>query len=155
MSLRRELHALLPIGSDLFSLEPADYLADDAPAVADPPGALRETVRTIVWERDGEQRSIRDIREQEVLWLHARHREDPRVPAYLAGWAAAVQFVTDRHAELAAAGALPERVAQRLEYCMPFELFSPDVLDLRRPQTADDFTAALLSSKKRLAGFLP
>lgn len=155
MSLRRELHALLPIRSELFSLEAADSIDEDAPDEDDPPGDLRITVRTIVWEREGEALSIRDIREQEVVWLLARHREDPRVRAYMEGWAAALQFVFARHAELAAAGALSERARQRLEYAMPHELLSPGVLDLRRPRTADDFTAALLASKQRLAMFSP
>ncbi|HEY8379301.1 MAG TPA: hypothetical protein VIK91_22560 [Nannocystis sp.] len=155
MSLRRELYALLPIRSDRFSLESGEFVDEDAPEVADPAGPLRATVRTVTWEVGDEGRSILDIREQEVIWLHARHREDPRVRAYMAGWAAALQFVVDRHAELQAVGRLPRRVAERLEFALPCELFCPAVLDLKRPQTADDFTEALLTNKKRLGMFLP
>lgn len=155
MSLRRELHALLPIRSDRFSLESGEYIDEDAPDVADPPGALRVTVRTVVWEASDGALSIRDVKEQGVMWLHARHREDPRVRAYMEGWAAALQFVLDRHAELAAAGALSARVSERLEFSMPFDLFCPAVLDLKRPRTADEFAEALLSSKQRLGRLLP
>jgi hypothetical protein len=37
---------------------------------------------------------------------------------------------------------------------MPFNLVQSDVLQLTRPQTAEDFTQALLGSKRRLGGML-
>ncbi|MEZ4449651.1 MAG: hypothetical protein R3B09_09235 [Nannocystaceae bacterium] len=144
----------------------------------DPSGRLRGTFRTLLWEVDRGVRSIRDIKEQEVLVLHAEHREDPRIPAYLAGWAAALQVLFDRHAELVASiPAEPEspslhlthrlplapapsvdpatsRLLNRFEASLPGDFVHPDVLGLRRASTADDFTDALLTSKKRLGSFV-
>lgn len=150
MDLARAFAEHLPIRADAFALElvPDEHRGDA-------PSDLRATLRTLVWDdRDGE-RSLRDIREQTVVIVRREHSDDPRVPAYFAGWAAALRFVLERHAELAAAGLRTEALRQRLEYSLPMDLVFPGVLRLRRPQTADDFTAALLSGKKRLGRLLP
>lgn len=149
MRVFSQFQALFPIRSDHYAIELVGALDEGAPA------DLVATVQTIVWEGEGAARTVRDIRQQEVVWLLARHREDPRVPAYLTGWADALRFVLARHAELAATGELPRAVAQRLEFALPHELLCPQLLDLRRPQTAEAFTEALLVSDKRLGRFLP
>lgn len=151
---------LFPISSERFSLELVrESVHQDAGEVwggidGVDEGPLRATLRTIVWEVDGETRSIRDIKEQIVPWLCAEHREDPRVRAYLEGWAQAVRYVLAQHDELQAAGSTGA-AADKLEISMPYDFFYPAVLRLRRPQTADQFTEALLSSKKRLGKLLP
>lgn len=152
---------LFPIRSERFSLELVCEHVDETTgevfggADGQDGGDLRATMRTIGWDVEDGVQSIRDVKEQQVVWLLARHREDARARAYLQGWAQAVQFVLERHEELRAAGTLTEQAAQRIDYSMPYEFMGPDVLDLRRPQTADEFTDALLSSKKRLGGLLP
>jgi hypothetical protein len=117
-------------------------------------GRLVATLRMILWDLDGGERTVRDIREQELVVLHGERSYDPRVPAYFAGWAAAVRFVFGRLDELAAAGELPD-LDERLGDLLPADLVFSEVLEQRRPQTADDFTEALLSGKKRLGGLLP
>lgn len=139
-----------PIGSELFELA---LVSESGGAQADPRGHWRATIRLIVFERVDGDRQVRDIKEQECVWLYPQHREDPRVPAYVAGWAAAVQFIFERNAELVDAG--DAGASDRIDTAMPFDFFNPDVLALRRPQTAEDFTDALLSSKKRLGKLLP
>ena len=151
---------VFPIRSDVFELAFVSEVVDERTGEVsggtceDPRGYWRATLRTISWERgaDGEPQ-IRDVKEQECVWLYPEQKDDPRVPAYVAGWAAAVQYVLDRHAELAEAG--DGGVTDRLDVVMPYEFFCPLVLRLRRPQTADEFTDALLSSKSRLGKLLP
>lgn len=150
-----------PIGSDTFSVELVpETVHEDSGEITggvheSADGRLLATLRTYVWEIEGGVRSIRDIREQQLVVLPAELSADPRVPAYFAGWAAALRHVLERHAELAAAGARTDAQRQRLEYAMPSDLLFPDVLKLRRPQTPDEFTDALLSGKKRLGRLLP
>lgn len=152
---------LLPIASEQFSLEFVPETVNETTGevwggmdgVED--GNLRAMLRSIMWDVEGGARQIRDVKEQMVVWLCERNRDDPRVRAYLEGWAAALRFVFARHEELRAGGTLSDEAAQRLECSMPSELLNAEVLDLRRPQTADDFTDALLSSKKRLGKLLP
>jgi len=116
-------------------------------------GNLAATLRFFVWEVNDGARSIRDIKEQQVFVVPKAHVDDARVPAYFAGWAAAVRFVFERHDERRAAG--DQAASQRLDWAMPHELVFSDILGLRRPQTADEFTDALLSGKKRLGRLLP
>lgn len=161
MTFPDELRAALPVQSDRFMLElPMDWTDERSGEVHEyvretAGGDWLATLRTITWELTGDQRSIRDVKEQEVVVLHARHRDDPRVSAYIAGWAAALQHVLSVHAELAEAHDLPRPVAERLECCMPHDLCFPDVLDLRRPRTDADFTDALLTGSRRLGALLP
>lgn len=159
MDVARLFSEVFPIQSELFELAFVPEVVDENTGEVfggtheDDRGYWRATMRTITWERDeGGERQIRDVKEQDVVWLYPEHRDDPRVPAYVAGWAAAVQYVLDRHAELAAAG---QPGADRLDVSMPHDFFNPGVLELSRPKTADDFTDALLSSKKRLGKMLP
>lgn len=160
MDLALLFSEVFPIRSELFELSFVAETVDERTGEIhggtheEGSGYWRATMRTITFEptTDGTLQ-IRDVKEQECVWLLPQHREDPRVPAYVAGWAAAVQYVLDRGAELVAAG--DERAMNRFEAAMPFDFFSPDVLDLRRPRSAEDFTDALLSSKKRLGKLLP
>lgn len=152
---------LFPIASDEFSLEfVGETVVEDTGEIV---GGLRQnsdgsflaTLRTISWEVVDGERSIRDVREQQVVVVLAGNAADPRLPAYFAGWAAALRFILARHQEMRADGTLPAKASDSLECAMPHELVCPDVLRLGRPQTADEFTDALLSSKKRLAKFMP
>lgn len=152
---------LFPISSERFSLEFVPETVNEntgevwGGVQGIDEGPLRATLRTIVWEVDGDTRSIRDIKEQELVWLSERHRDDPRARAYLEGWAQALRYLFAQREELQAAGLLTGKAADILEMCMPHDLMCPDVLDLRRPQTADDFTEVMVSSKKRLGKLLP
>lgn len=160
MDLASLFAEVFPIRSDVFELAfVTETVNEDTGEVSGGTGEgayghWRATLRTISFERgsDGGMQ-IRDVKEQECVWLYAEHKDDPRVPAYVAGWAAAVQYVLDRHAEAAAAGDVG--VTDRLDVVMPFDFVCPSVLGLRRPQTADEFTDALLSSKSRLGKLLP
>lgn len=160
MELASLFSEVFPLRSDVFELSFVSETVDERTGEvsggthADANGYWRATMRTISWERGSDGvLQIRDMKEQECVWLYPEHADDPRAPAYVAGWAAAVQYVLDRHAELAAAG--DGGVTDRLDVVMPYEFFCPLVLRLRRPQTADEFTDALLSSKSRLGKLLP
>lgn len=160
MDLAALLYETFPVSSDVFSLElvPESINPDTGEVnggIDDTRGHLRATFRTVTWDVDGEARSIRDVKEQDVFLLAEDYRDDPRLPAYVEGWAAALRFIFERHAELTAAGALPQQARDALDWCMPSDLVHPGVLALKRPQTAEDFTEALLSSKKRLGRFIP
>lgn len=160
MSFADDFSAEFPISSDRFSLElPDTWTDEDSGEIHEylrqlPNGDWRATLRFVGWDVDGDVRSVRDIKEQEVIVLHARHGEDPRVSAYAAGWAAALRHVFQVHAELAAAKELPEKLADALAYSMPSDLCFPDALDLKRPRTAADFTDAMLSGSRRLGALL-
>lgn len=159
MSLVEAFSQLFPILSEHHSLELVDESVDSAgeawggcKVTAD--GRLEATVRLFVWDVQGEERTIRDIKEQQVTVVAAEHLEDPRVPAYLEGLAAALKLAFARVDETIADkghGA----VTDRLEQAMPYEFFPGDVLALRRPQTAEDFSDALLTNRKRLGWLLP
>lgn len=159
MDLARLFSAVFPIRSEQVSLELVSESVDESTGEVsggtceDSQGYWRATLRLIVWEHEGGGLQIRDIKEQQIVWLYPELREDPRVPAYIAGWAAAVQYVFDRHSELAAAG--DPRGGAQIDVSMPHDFFDVGVLKLRRPQTEGDFTDALLSSKKRLGKLLP
>ncbi|MCY0987593.1 hypothetical protein OV203_10690 [Nannocystis sp. ILAH1] len=160
MSLVEALSQLFPISSEHHSLELVDESVDaDSGEVyggrsATPEGGLVATVRLVVWDVQGEERMMRDIKEQRVTIVAAEHLEDPRVPAYLEGLAAALNLAFARVDETIADkghGALSDRLAE----AMPYEFFPGDVLALRRPQTAEDFSDALLTNRKRLGWLLP
>ena len=146
MSLVEALSQRFPISSEHHSLELVD--ADSGE------GSLVATVRLIVWDVQGEERMVRDIKEQQVTIVAAENLEDPRVPAYLEGLAAALGLAFARVDE-AIADKGHGAVTERIQEAMPSEFFPADVLTLRRPQTAEDFSDALLTNRKRLGWLLP
>lgn len=160
MSLVEAFTQLFPISSPHYSLELVDETVDaDSGEVwggrsATPDGGLAATVRLVVWDVQGEERTIRDIKEQRVTIVAAAHLEDPRVPAYLEGLAAALNLAFARLDEAIAANG-SGTATERIEGAMPHEFFPGDVLALRRPQTAEDFKDALLTNHKRLGWLLP
>lgn len=130
---------VFPIGSELSTLEVVHVEERDAGVVL--------TLRLIHWSRgeDG-QRSLDTIKEQEVFALATAQREDPRLAACVAGWAAAVRYVFEQD---------DEHGADTIQGLMPHELCVVGaLLELKRPQSAEDFTDAALSGRKRLGGFL-
>ena len=150
MSLAEAFSQLFPISSEHHALE----LAGESGCSVTEDGRLEATVRLVVWDVHGEERAIRDIKEQQVTILAAEHLEDPRAPAYLEGLAAAIRLAFARLDESFAEqghGA----VSEQIEQAMPYEFFPRDVLALRRPQTAEDFKEALLTNRKRLGWLLP
>ncbi|MFZ6181282.1 hypothetical protein [Nannocystis pusilla] len=159
MSLVEAFAQLFPISSPHFSLELTDESVDSAgetwggcSVTAD--GRLEATIRLVVWDVQGEQRTMRDIKEQQVTIVSAAHLDDPRVLAYFEGWAAAMDLAFARLDEAIAAGGSGAS-SGRIETAYPHEFFPGDVLALRRPETAEDFTDALLSNRKRLGWLLP
>lgn len=111
---------------------------------------LTAVLRVTVWDGDGDARTPREVREAAVSIARSEHAYDLRLPAYFAGWAAALRTLFERHAALDAGDA--RRAA--LEAVEPEALVCPQVLALGRPQTAEGFAAALLADR-RLGRLLP
>lgn len=159
MNIDEVVRSLFPIRSEWISLELAPAWTDENTGEVQQDvwsdQGVGVLVRLIVWDEVDGDRSIRDVKEQQVTLVYQRHAEDPRVVDYARGWAAALSFALGRVDELRAAGAPLPRFAAELDAWMPMDLFFPDLLALRRPQTEDDFMDALLSSKKRLGKLLP
>lgn len=133
MSAAQILEAVFPIASELTRLELVEVHERD--------GGISLTVRLIVME-PGEPPTIRDIKEQEVFALAAKHREDPRLAACVEGWALALKHVFDQGVD-------------EIEALMPHDLvLIGGMLQLKRPRTAEDFCDAALAGKQRLGRFL-
>ncbi|MBL8912433.1 MAG: hypothetical protein JNM17_17205 [Archangium sp.] len=114
--------------SDLFSLETVG-----PPFAQLRKGAIFLTFRTVSWGEIDGQRAIRDVKEQECFFLSAGALSRPRVRAAFEAWR-----------EL-----LPRRfdtLGDTLDWQMPHDFIEPDLLELIKPQTKEDFIAVL---KKR------
>lgn len=151
--------ACLPIETSRHSLvlvpETVDPNTGEVFGGFDGEDELSVTLQLLRWEAGPEGRTVRDIKEQRVTVVPRGGREDPRLAAYFAGWAEAVRVVFAEHDERAAAGTLPDELAQALERAQPAELGDASVLALRRPRTPAEFTDALLRGKQRLGRFVP
>ena len=151
--------ACLPIETSRHSLvlvpETVDPNTGEVFGGFDGEDELSVTLQLLRWEAGPEGRTVRDIKEQRVTVVPRGGREDPRLAAYFAGWAEAVRVVFAEHDERAAAGTLPDELAEALERAGPAELAGCDVLAMRRPRSAADFTDALLRGRRRLGRFLP
>ena len=112
-------------------------------------------VRLICWDLDGTSRIIRDVKEQAVLLVPGRSRQNPRIEAWLKGSADALTTVMKSQVHPSVARGDEEAMSadNALACALPHELVHPEVLKLSRPKTAEDFTRALLDSK-RLGGLL-
>lgn len=101
-------------------------------------GGLRGIVRMILWE---EERSVVcSVKEQQLWLLSSEQAADPRVAEAIEGWAAALE----------AAG---EDAPERWSVLMPSDLWRvPQLLKLKRPQTAHQFTDAMLRRLARSGG---
>ncbi|MBZ5715386.1 hypothetical protein [Nannocystis pusilla] len=148
MDLAAALAQLLPISSTHYSLMFVGGAIDPER------GSLVATVRLVVWDVNGEERSMGDIKEQEVEVVPAKSIDDPRLPAYFQGWAEALRVAFARLDEVIAAEG-EAAAGNRVEEALPCDMFCPEVLALRRPQTAEEFAEALLSNRKRLGWLLP
>ncbi len=151
--LRVLLEATFPIESRFFSLE---WIPGEQDLAAVPPDAdLYVVLRLITYEEHAGERLFRDVKEQDVLLLPARHRQDPRIEAWLQGTRHAL--LTVMRSQDPWFGSDNPRIpagCTPVNYTLPFNLVSPDVLQLVRPRTAEDFSRALLSSKRRLGDLL-
>jgi hypothetical protein len=161
MSFDASLRAALPIETDLFALRLVDHGSDDGIGASElgirerPDGDTVAILQLVVHERAGGNKQIRDIKEQEVVVLRARHRDDPRLAAYVAGWREALLEVFERQeALLLRDKAAFERQKHSVDCLMPHDLCMPDLLDLKRPRDASAFADALLSSPKRFGAYL-
>ncbi|MEZ4237085.1 MAG: hypothetical protein R3F59_13210 [Myxococcota bacterium] len=120
---------------DLPAASGPGYTLRPGPAEERPTGDLASTLQLVLFDAAGQ---VVSIREQPVVLVPARHREEPeRVRAYLAGWLEAVQQVLQ---------AVPPDAE-----LYPADLVCADVLDLARAETAADFRAAALTAS-RLGG---
>ena len=103
-------------------------------------GELRHAVRLVTWDLEGDELTIRDVKEQEVSLIRAEYRaEGARLAAALEGWARAVEPLLNS--------------ARRVDRLMPSDLVSLDVLALARPHTPDQFAEAY-TAKSRLGRWL-
>lgn len=121
-----------PIGPDAAQLHVVE------PDEPDPdPEKARITVRLIVWEVDGEQRTIRDIKEQQVyagpVWLFD---DEQRVAEML-----------DAHREVLGEVLADPRIP--IDGLMPHDLLRLDVMKLKTVRTREQFAKAL-RAKSRL-----
>ncbi len=126
------LEAQLPLGSGRFQLAPGAS-PDEGLVFENEQGGLSAVIRLIVWDDDGESRSVRDVREQHVVLVPAALRDEPeRVRTFVGAWAALMPEVL-------------ERLGDEAQLMMPHELVDFSALKLARAETADDFRRALLA----------
>lgn len=161
MSFADSLSDAFPIKTELFSLVLAysgtDYTTGETvPAIRErPDGNTAATLQLITYDLAGGEPQVRDIKEQEVVLLWAKHQHDPRLDAYLAGWRKALLAVFEsQEALLKRDPAAYEKLKHSMAALMPHDLCKPDLLDLKRPRDAASFTDVLLSSKKWFGRFL-
>ncbi|WP_224240453.1 hypothetical protein [Hyalangium gracile] len=151
--VRPWLEELFPIESDFFRLEwvpDSDYRPPHAA-----PDDLYVLVRLVCWYLNGAEMHIRDVKEQPVLLVSAGRRQDPRIEAYLRGWSAALTTVMESQDLSVGRDDTEAMYADNALAClMPMDLVHADALELTRPQTAEDFSRALLDSRKRLGRFV-
>lgn len=123
------MEKVLPIRQGDLSLQLAP-----GSSIAERDGSLIATVQLFVFEAG----AIRDIKEQVVRLVGAKHREitPDRFEAFITGWAQALRaFFEDRGVAV-------------VERFLPYDLFFPEVAGMKRPQTAEEFAQAC-GTKKR------
>ena len=151
MSFIDSLSAVFPIQSEDIALVLACYETDEAaPAIRVlPDGATAATIQLIVYDVIGGKRQVRDIKEQSVVLLAAKHRNDPRLDAYVTGWRDALLAVFESQEALRKRDrAAFEKLKHSIDSLMPHDLCKPELLNLKRPRDAAAFTDALLSTKR-------
>ena len=155
MSFADSLSDAFPIQTELFSLvlaySPTDYrTGEPVPVIRErPDGDTVAILQLIAYELVGDERHVRDIKEQEVVLLEAKHRSDPRLDAYIAGWRDALLAVFEsQEALLKRDRAAYDKLKNPIAVLMPHDLCKPDLLSLKRPRDAAAFTDALLSTKR-------
>lgn len=152
MSIEATVAALFPIHSRLYSLELIDPDEAAHGLGEEPPrpighndrGDLIVTVRLSVWDGRSRGRVLECVLESDAVLVLAEDLGDPRLLAYLSGWREAVRAVLESHDGL-------ESAELGLE---PRDLFSPEVVELRRPRTAAEFCGEFLVSGRRLGRLL-
>ena len=124
------LRSLLPAGDTRFELG----LAGDAAVIEHEDGALAVRVRLATFEPDDDH-IVRDVKEQELRFLTAAQRADPkRVAAYVRAWTGALAQIVDR------------QYGGDIDACMPCDLLFSEALatDARE---LDDFRALFASAE--------
>ena len=104
------------------------------------PQRINATFRFVIWETKNTVERLRDVREQEVFFCTQKQLNDPRFEMYLAAWLSVARAVL-KHNHCA-------------DCLLADDLVSPDVMDLKRPQTVEDYMVALIT-KKRLGCLFP
>lgn len=149
MSIEATVAGLFPIQSRLYTLDLIDLdevVPGDAPTRIgrNDRGDLIVTVRLSVWDGRSRERVLECVLESEAVLVLAEDLGDARLTSYLAGWREAVRTVLESHDGL-------ETAELGLE---PRDLFSPEVVELRRPRTAAEFCGELLLNGRRLGRLL-
>lgn len=120
-----------PVSEGNFSYDFVQYVND------------RVTVRLIVYEEQNGQRSIRDIKEQELfLFDPAMLEGDTPILEFIRGWSEALREVFAKAKD-----------PKKLEWLMPHDLAPGDAIRLRKANTAAEYREAILK-KGRLGKFL-
>jgi hypothetical protein len=155
MSFEDLLRAAFPIQTELFALELVESTTDydtgaTVPGIhVHPDGSTIAVIRLFAYEMIGGKRQVRDIKEQHVVLLKAKHRNDPRIDAYITGWREAVLAVFEsQEALMKRDRAAFEKLKHSIATLMPHDLCKPELLDLKRPRDAAAFTDALLSTRR-------
>ncbi len=155
MPFADSLRAAFPIQTELFALELVASTTDYETGATVPgihvrtDGSTIAVIQLFVYEMIGGTRQVRDIKEQHVVLLYAKHRNDPRLDAYIAGWREAVLAVFESQEALVKRDrAAFEKMKRSIDALMPHDLCKPELLDLKRPRDAAAFTDALLSTKR-------
>ena len=151
--LRPLLEATFPIESDYFALTWVPDQEERPPTAAE--DDVYVVLRLICMCIEGGERLIRDVKEQLVLLVPAESRHDPRLEAWLRGLREALLAVMQSQDPAVACDDEAAMYASNALACMlPMNLVQPEVLKLVRPRTAEDFTRALLRSRRRLGHML-
>jgi hypothetical protein len=104
-----------------------------------PNGSLSLTIRLLEWDQGAAaDPTLRGIKEQQVALPAASLLDAARFAAFASAWADVLSRALTSHLVLQA---------------LPYDLFFPKVLQLKRPQTEAQFIAAL-SVSSRLGRFL-
>ena len=125
------LQECFPVSEGNFSYDFVSYAND------------RVTVRLIVYEESNGQKSIRDIKEQELFLFDPVMLEgDTPILELLRGWSQALREVFTKVKD-----------PKKLEWLMPHDLGPGDAIRLRKANSAADYREAMLK-KSRLGKFL-
>lgn len=144
--LRAEIEACFPMSGGVMELEIVPKFGEETTWSYDTPvlrggRELVVTLRTIVWDGAGAERSVRDIKEQVVTLAKNSAHDDP---------ARLLEGVRAHRAVLERALGNP---STDIDVLMPYDLIYPDIYDLKRASTQDDFERAL-SKRSRLGKWL-
>jgi len=123
----------MPIETDEVAMQLATW---DERVVFEENGTIFVVLVLMTFTIEGELRTIRDVKEQQVAFIGADVDDHQRLEAFLTGWTRAVQRVMEVGGRA------------HVEVLMPHDLLCPEILKLKKAKTAEDFEkAALMPSR--------